>query len=62
MTSRDSTSLNRQPSLYCPHCQRLTKKVEWRVILRRVLGAERHPPLRVLEHMTCETMVYFLLE
>ena len=48
--------------IYCPRCRRATKESEWRVILRRVLGSEQLPPLRVLELVTCETLVYFLLQ
>ena len=55
--------MNAQSQLvFCPRCRRETKSMEWRVVLRRVLAADNRPPLRVLEHVTCETMVYFLLE
>ncbi len=48
--------------LFCPRCRRLTKVAEWRPILRHVLAPNHSPAARVLEHTTCETMVYFLLE
>ncbi len=49
-------------TFFCPRCRRHSKHAEWRKVLRRVLAADNCPPARVLEHTTCKTMVYFLLE
>lgn len=60
--SRAGDTPSQQNALFCPRCKRSVKLIEWEPVFRRVLQADTGVPGRVLRHVSCEVMVYFLLE
>jgi hypothetical protein len=49
-------------ALHCPRCKRLIKLIEWRLIYRRIRSEDGRQRARLLQHTTCEELIYFVLD
>ena len=50
-------------SLYCPRCQRLCPRSQWRHVWRHLKnGVVDGTPAEVLRHRLCDEIVYVVLE